>query len=409
MGYSPGDSAVSEWYLMFLEICGIIEPYAKLRLAAALYDEIVYIATACDATNSRLEVTYIRMETRIVRIEEDNIDGELLKEAGEILKAGGLVAFPTETVYGLGGDALNKESARKIYAAKGRPSDNPLIVHISKWEDIYPIVSEVPEEAQRIAEAFWPGPLTMILPKSDLVPYETTGGLDTVAIRMPSHKVAREMIACAGGYVAAPSANLSGKPSPTQAKYVAEDMDGRIEMIIDGGEVGIGLESTIIDLTVSPPQILRPGYITDSMLSQVLGRVDTDVTILHGDSDQAPKAPGMKYRHYAPKGDLTIVTGPQEKVVAYINREAKAAELAGEKTGVIGTEELLAQYRAQVVKSVGSRNDELSIGRHLYTILREFDDENVTRIYSESFETEGFGQAIMNRLLKAAGHKVIQL
>ena len=353
------------------------------------------------------------METKIVEVEEERVEEgaaqAFLKEAGAVLKEGGLVAFPTETVYGLGGDALNKESSRKIYAAKGRPSDNPLIVHICKWEDIYPIVSEVSEEAKKIAEAFWPGPLTMILPKSELVPYETTGGLKTVAVRMPSHKVAQKLIEYAGGYVAAPSANTSGKPSPTQAKYVAEDMDGKIEMIIDGGEVGIGLESTIIDLTVTPPQILRPGFITQEMLSEVLGDVETDVTILSADSGQAPKAPGMKYRHYAPKGDLTIVTGPQEKVVEYINSEVAKALLAGEKTGVIGTEEVLDKYHAQVVKSVGSRDDELSIGRHLYTILREFDDENVTRIYSESFETEGFGQAIMNRLLKAAGHKVVRL
>lgn len=353
------------------------------------------------------------MKTKIVQIEEDRVEEDtaqaLLKEAGAVLKEGGLVAFPTETVYGLGGDALNKESSRKIYAAKGRPSDNPLIVHICKWEDIYPIAAEVSEEAKKIAQAFWPGPLTMILPKSELVPYETTGGLDTVAVRMPSHKVAQKLIEYAGGYVAAPSANTSGKPSPTQAKYVAEDMNGRIEMIIDGGDVGIGLESTIIDLTVTPPQILRPGFITQEMLSEVLGEVETDVTILSGDSGQAPKAPGMKYRHYAPKGDLTIVTGPQEKVVEYINSEAAKAILEGEKTGVIGTQEMLDKYHAQVVKSVGSRDDELSIGRRLYTILREFDDENVTRIYSESFETEGFGQAIMNRLLKAAGHKVVRL
>lgn len=353
------------------------------------------------------------MKTKIVQIEEDRVEEDtaqaLLKEAGAVLKEGGLVAFPTETVYGLGGDALNKESSRKIYAAKGRPSDNPLIVHICKWEDIYPIAAEVSEEAKKIAQAFWPGPLTMILPKSELVPYETTGGLDTVAVRMPSHKVAQKLIEYGGGYVAAPSANTSGKPSPTQAKYVAEDMNGRIEMIIDGGEVGIGLESTIIDLTVTPPQILRPGFITQEMLSEVLGEVETDVTILSGDSGQAPKAPGMKYRHYAPKGDLTIVTGPQEKVVEYINSEAAKAILEGEKTGVIGTQEMLDKYHAQVVKSVGSRDDELSIGRRLYTILREFDDENVTRIYSESFEAEGFGQAIMNRLLKAAGHKVVRL
>lgn len=359
-------------------------------------------------TKSRLEVTF-NMETRVLKIEENDLNEALLKEAGAVLRAGGLVAFPTETVYGLGGDALNRESSKKIYAAKGRPSDNPLIVHISKWEDIYPIVAEVSEDAKRIAEIFWPGPLTMILPKTEMVPRETTGGLDTVAVRMPSHKVAQKLIEYAGGYVAAPSANTSGKPSPTQAKYVIEDMDGKIELIIDGGEVGIGLESTIIDLTVSPPQILRPGFITQKMLSDVLGDVEEDITMLHGDTGQAPKAPGMKYRHYAPKGDLTIVMGPQEKVVAYINEQTARDALAGEKTGVIGTQEVLSGYHAHVVKSAGRRDDDLSIGRHLYTILREFDDEDVTKIYSESFETEGFGQAIMNRLLKASGHKVVRL
>lgn len=332
-----------------------------------------------------------------------------LRRAGEIIRAGGLVAFPTETVYGLGGDALNRESSRKIYAAKGRPSDNPLIVHICKLEDIRQIVREVPEEAYKIAEAFWPGPLTMILHKSELVPKETTGGLDTVAVRFPSDKIAQKLIEYSGGYIAAPSANLSGRPSPTVAKYVSEDMDGRIEMIIDGGAVGIGLESTIIDLTVSPPQILRPGYVTEEMLREVLGRVDTDVTILSADSGQAPKAPGMKYRHYAPKGELTIVEGEPDEVVAYINGQVRMAHENGEKTGVIGTDECAGRYCADVVKSVGSREDEESIARHLFTALREFDDENVERMYSESFDSAGLGQAIMNRLLKAAGHHVVRL
>ena len=217
------------------------------------------------------------------------------------------------------------------------------------------------------------------------------------------------IIKYSGGYIAAPSANTSGKPSPTVAKYVEEDMMGRIDAIIDGGEVGIGLESTIIDLTVTPPQILRPGYITQEKLSTVLGTVDTDTTILRADSGQAPKAPGMKYRHYAPRGELTIVEGTPGQVREYINRAAAADHTAGEKTGIIGTEEMLSGYIADVVKSVGSRKDEDSIARHLYTILREFDDEGVTKIYSEGFSTEGFGQAIMNRLLKAAGHKVVKL
>ena len=349
------------------------------------------------------------MNTKIERVNPEQIDETIMEEAGRLIAEGELVAFPTETVYGLGGDALHPEAARKIYAAKGRPSDNPLIVHIADFSDMERVAREVPEAARKLAGAFWPGPLTMILPKSDAVPYETTGGLDTVAIRMPSHPAAQKLIEYSGGYIAAPSANTSGKPSPTVAKYVVEDMMGRIDAIIDGGEVGIGLESTIIDLTVSPPQILRPGYITREKLSAVLGTVDTDATILRADSGQAPKAPGMKYRHYAPRGELTIVEGTPEQVREYINREAAADHTAGEKTGIIGTEEMLSGYIADVVKSVGSRKDEGSIARHLYTILREFDDEGVTKIYSEGFSTDGFGQAIMNRLLKAAGHKVVKL
>lgn len=336
---------------------------------------------------------------------------EGLHRAGEILKAGGLVAFPTETVYGLGGDALNPDSSRKIYAAKGRPSDNPLIVHIADMSDLSYIVSRIPKEAELLAEAFWPGPLTMILPKSDAVPLETTGGLDTVAVRMPSHPVALAVIREGGGFVAAPSANTSGKPSPTLAAHVAEDMEGRIDMIIDGGALGIGLESTIVDLTVSPPRILRPGYITREMLEQVLGDVETDATILQSQAEcgQAPKAPGMKYRHYAPAGELTVVCGEPEAVVEYINRRADEDRDAGHLVGVIGTEEMFGRYRADVIKSVGSRTEEDVIAARLYAILREFDTEGATKIYSEAFSEDGFGQAIMNRLLKAAGHRVVDL
>lgn len=348
-------------------------------------------------------IVNIRQNAKNFTLEED----AALKRAGDVIRMGGLVAFPTETVYGLGGDALNRESARKIYAAKGRPSDNPLIVHICRMEDICEIASSVPDSARKLAAAFWPGPLTMILPKADRVPYETTGGLDTVAVRFPSHPVAQRLIAHAGGFIAAPSANLSGRPSPTVARYVIEDMNGRIEMILDGGEVGIGLESTIIDLTVEPPQLLRPGFVTGKMLTGVLGRIEQDVTMMKADSNAAPRAPGMKYRHYAPKGDLVIVEGSPEAVVEYINKAARESSRRGEKTGIIGTTEMLERYCADVVKCVGERNDEESIARHLFTVLREFDEEAVTQIYSESFSTEGFGQAIMNRLLKAAGHKVV--
>lgn len=349
------------------------------------------------------------MDTKVVPMDEQHIDMEMLQKAGDIIKEGGLVAFPTETVYGLGGDALNPASSKKIYEAKGRPSDNPLIVHIADMEALDAIVQEVPVQAKRLAEAFWPGPLTMILKKSDIVPYETTGGLDTVAVRMPVHKVAREFIRAAGGYVAAPSANRSGRPSPTVAKYVAEDMDGRIEMIIDGGDVEIGLESTIVDLTVPEPMILRPGYITKKMLEDVLLRVEEDCTLMRADSGQAPKAPGMKYRHYAPKGDLTIVAGAENAVIEYINRQADKYRHEGKKTGVIGTDKTIEQYRADVCKSAGSRDNENTIAKELYRILREFDDEEVEVIYSESFDESGIGQAIMNRLLKAAGHKMIHV
>lgn len=354
------------------------------------------------------------METKIIKIDADKTcfsleEEEALREAGQIIRKGGLVAFPTETVYGLGGDGLNRESSRRIYEAKGRPSDNPLIIHIADMETLPYIVEEVTEEAKKIAQAFWPGPLTMILQKSAQVPKETTGGLQTVAVRMPSHPVAQKLIEYGGGYIAAPSANLSGKPSPTVAKYVIEDMKGRIDMIIDGGEVGIGLESTIIDLTVSPPQILRPGYVTQEMLNRVLGAVEVDRTILSDTTGQAPRAPGMKYRHYAPKGELTIVSGEAGQVVTYINGQAAEYVAQGKKVGVIATGENQTDYRVEIVKNIGNRGDEAAIAHNLFRILREFDEEGAEIIFSEAFTEGAMGQAIMNRLLKAAGHKWINL
>ncbi|MCM1386563.1 MAG: L-threonylcarbamoyladenylate synthase [Bacillus sp. (in: Bacteria)] len=349
------------------------------------------------------------VDTRIVQVDEQHKAGEILRQAGELIKAGGLVAFPTETVYGLGGDALNPDSSRKIYEAKGRPSDNPLIVHICRMEDLSSIVEEIPEAAEKLAAAFWPGPLTMIFKKTKLVPPETTGGLATVAVRMPLHPTASALIAAAGGYIAAPSANLSGKPSPTSAKYVIEDLMGRVDMIIDGGDVEIGLESTIVDMTEEEPMILRPGYITKEMLEDVLQSVGEDKTMMSPESGQRPKAPGMKYRHYAPKGELTIVEGEIEAVTAYINGQTEHLQKEGHKVGVVGTDATIARYKGDVCKSAGSRTDEKTIAQRLYRILREFDDENVTVIFSESFDSAGIGQAIMNRLLKAAGHRVVQV
>lgn len=365
------------------------------------------------------------MQTQIKKIDPNNIDQSTLQQAASLIRSGELVAFPTETVYGLGADALRPEASRKIYAAKGRPSDNPLIVHISKYEDLLSIAREVPPEAEKLASAFWPGPLTMIVRKADNVPFETTGGLPTVAVRMPNHPVALQLIAQSGCLIAAPSANTSGRPSPTEASHVAVDMDGKIPMILDGGPVGIGIESTIIDLTEEMPMILRPGYITKEMLERVLGReVQIDPGILASEAacmqgnpevtgpaaaGQKPKAPGMRYKHYAPKADLVLVDGQAEAVTAKINELVSEKQCTGQKVGVIATDETKFRYQADCVVSIGAREDEDAIARHLYKILREFDDLNVDAIYSESFSTPRIGQAIMNRLLKAAGHQVIHV
>lgn len=348
------------------------------------------------------------METQIIKINKENLDSIEMDEAGKLIAAGELVAFPTETVYGLGGDALDPEAAHKIYAAKGRPSDNPLIVHIAEYEDMYRVGRNIPPQAKLLADAFWPGPLTMIVEKSDNVPYATTGGMDTVAVRMPNHPVALALIRKSGCLIAAPSANTSGRPSPSKASHVAEDLSGKIAMIIDGGEVSIGIESTIIDLTEKTPMVLRPGYITPKMLSDVLGEeVIIDPGIIAADDTKKPKAPGMKYKHYAPKADMIIVDGQRDAVISVINAKIAKAKEAGRKAAVIATEETKDKYNADIVLSIGSRSDEDTIAQHLYTILRECDELNVEAIYSESFSTPRIGQAIMNRLLKAAGHQVI--
>ncbi|HIV17092.1 MAG TPA: threonylcarbamoyl-AMP synthase [Candidatus Alectryocaccobium stercorigallinarum] len=349
------------------------------------------------------------MKARFVYIDRKAPDKKLLAEAGEIIKAGGLVAFPTETVYGLGGNALDPTAAKKIYAAKGRPSDNPLIIHIASWEDLEKITEFVPEEAKKLGEKYWPGPLTMIFKKSDIVPMEVTGGLDTVAVRFPSHEVARGFILAAGGFVAAPSANLSGRPSPTKASHVVEDLGERIDMIIDGGDADIGLESTIVDFTAGHPVVLRPGYITEEQMREIIGDVKTDAGIISSDSKIKPKAPGMKYRHYAPKGDLTIIEGGKDEVAGYINDMVKQKELEGAKTAVLCSEETRGLYECGCVITLGSVMNEDEIAHHLFDALRRLDDEKAEFIYSESFNTEHIGMAIMNRLLKAAGHKVINL
>lgn len=350
------------------------------------------------------------METIVKRLDRSHMERGDFKEAAEILRVGGLVAFPTETVYGLGGNALDETAAAKIYAAKGRPSDNPLIVHIADLDALEELAEEVPEEARLLADRFWPGPLTIILKKSSLVPNGTTGGLPTVAIRMPSDPVARMLLQEAGLYIAAPSANASGRPSTTRAEHVYEDLAGKIEMILDGGSAALGLESTIVDLSVKPPLILRPGFVTLEDLQEVLPDAAYDHAILgRGQGENlVAKAPGMKYRHYAPKGSLQIYEGQEEAVIQAINSAAGQKTCEGARVAVLATEETKGRYCYGMVKSIGSRKDEEGIAANLFKILREFDEAHMEYIYSESFDTGHLGQAIMNRLLKAAGYQVVR-
>lgn len=361
--------------------------------------------------SANIESKDIKMKTKIVSINSKEIDYNKLKEAASILQKDGLVAFPTETVYGLGANGLNPFTSQKIYAAKGRPSDNPLIIHIGDLDALWDLTDGISEDGMKLANTFWPGPLTLICNKSNKVPLSTTGGLNTVAIRMPSHPIALELIKLSGLYIAAPSANTSGRPSPTKAEHVIEDMDGIIDMIIDGGRVDIGLESTIVDVTTSIPTILRPGYITYDMLNKVVDNISYDPAILKNTMDMniVPKAPGMKYKHYAPKGELIIYEGQEDLVINAINEAIEKKLKEGFRVGVIATDESIHQYPIGIIKTIGTRKDEETIARGLFDILRDFDTEKVDYIYSESFQNSRLGQAIMNRLLKAAGYHIIKL
>ena len=343
------------------------------------------------------------METKIIKIDQDNLDHKLMQEAGDLIAAGELVAFPTETVYGLGGDALDPEASKKIYSAKGRPSDNPLIVHISDFSDLERIAKTVPEDARKLSDAFWPGPLTMIVEKGDAVPYATTGGMDTVAVRMPNHPIALDLIRRSGCLIAAPSANTSGRPSPTEAAHVAEDLSGKIAMIIDGGPVGIGIESTIIDLTEDTPMVLRPGYITPQMLSKVLGKeVIIDPGIIAADDTRKPKAPGMKYKHYAPKADVTLLNGTFEQFKAYVDAHMDQNPSClcfigeAEKLGVPCVE-------------YGREGDGADQAKHIFRSLRALDEQGDGIVYARCPQKDGLSMAVYNRLIRAAAFRVIDL
>ena len=331
-----------------------------------------------------------------------------LDTAAAILRDGGLVGIPTETVYGLGANGLNEEAVKNIFAAKGRPQDNPLILHIPdvSWLERY--CKDIPLTAYRLAEAFWPGPMTMILYHKDLVPQAVTAGLDTVGMRCPGHRLCRDIIAAAGVPVAAPSGNTSGRPSPTTAQHMLEDMDGKIDAIVDGGPCAVGVESTIIDLTCQPPRLLRPGGITLEQLRAVLGEVEVDpaVTRLMG-AGEKPKAPGMKYRHYAPKAPVTVVTGDPQKSARYI------ADHAAPEDGVICFDEFLSLFtgRSQTrpVMDLGPAGDKEEQARHIFDALRSFDHTSVPAIWAQCPDTGGIGLAIANRLNKAAGFHIIEV
>ncbi len=330
----------------------------------------------------------------VLRISPDNIDWERIRVAARIIREGGLVVFPTETVYGLGANALSPEAVRKIFIVKGRPLDNPLIVHVADKSWVYRYAEYVSEEAKKLIEKFWPGPLTLVLRKKDVIPDIVTAGLNTVGIRMPSHNVALALISEANVPVAAPSANRFGRPSPTRVEHVIEDLDGEVDCIIDSGETFIGLESTVLDLTGDRPMILRPGYITKEMIEDVLGR-----EVEYMGYSERPKSPGIKYRHYAPKAKLYLVVGSPTDIRTKVKELVE--ELKGERVAVVVTEENKNNYEVDTY-IIGSRRNLSEIARNLFDMLRSLDSRGYTSIIFEGLEERGLGYAIMNRLRKAA-------
>jgi L-threonylcarbamoyladenylate synthase len=339
-------------------------------------------------------------------------------QAAKVLKQGGLVAFPTETVYGLGANGLDAKAVADIFAAKGRPADNPLILHIASMEAIYQIVKEMSPLATRLARAFWPGPLTLVLPKSAIVPSKTTGGLDTVAVRMPAHPVALALIDAAGVPVAAPSANKSGRPSPTEAAHVVTDLLGRIDVILDGGPTGVGVESTVVDCTGKRPVILRPGGVSKEALEEIVGIVEIDPHVLASrEAELGPvRSPGMKYKHYAPKAPAVLVKGDPPQLFEELSRLAAEMQTEGEKVGLMVSRELLQYWEQQAidysqweVTCMGSRDNLQEIAANIYRCLRELDELSITKIIMEGVSRAGLGLAIMNRLEKAAAHCILEI
>ncbi|MEM3640320.1 MAG: L-threonylcarbamoyladenylate synthase [Candidatus Bathyarchaeia archaeon] len=350
-------------------------------------------------------------KTLVFRINPQAPEADVIRVAANFIRKGGLVAFPTETVYGLGADALNPEAVLALFEAKQRPLDNPPIVHIGDIKDVYRLVKEVPREAERIMKKFWPGPLTLIFKRSEIVPSVTVCGLDTIAIRMPKHDVALSLIRESRCPIAAPSANLAGKPSPTTAEHVLEDLNGRIDAVLDAGPTGIGVESTVLDVTVDPPQILRPGGTPFEELQKTLVRIELHPVAIAEKEVQVEKArsPGVKHKHYAPKADVIVVEGELQAVIDKVRELTESYIRKGIRVGVLATDETAALYRANVVKSLGSRSDLTVIAKNLFRLLREFDLEGVDVIIAEGVPTKGLGLAVMNRLRKASGYKIIKV
>lgn len=367
-----------------------------------------------EAEKTKVETGQTKMvtkQTKVLKIDEPTQpDWESLAVAGEILRSGGLVVFPTETVYGLGANALDADAVASIFRAKGRPSDNPLIVHICRIDQVYDLADDLTVQARRVAEAFWPGPLTLILPKKPCIPAQVTAGLDTVALRMPDHPVALALLDIAGVPVAAPSANTSGKPSPTTAEHVLRDLDGKVDMIVDGGSCRIGLESTVLDMTSEPPIILRPGGVSREDLEGVLGHVEADADVDEHNSQGPPRSPGMKYRHYAPKAKVVLVNGKAlNKIQDKVNELIGAYHAQNMTVGVLASRETMKRYEAEAVFPVGTRTQLETVAQNLFHGLRYLDDYNVDIIIAEGYPDEGIGTAVMNRLKKAAGGNLVMV
>lgn len=347
------------------------------------------------------------METKIYVLNGKD-DLEKIKEAAECIKNDGIVAFPTETVYGLGANGLKENCVKKIFKAKGRPQDNPLIIHVAS-KDINQYVKNIPQVAEKLIDKFWPGPLTLILEKKDIVPMETSANLNTIGIRMPNNYVALKLIEFSGMPIAAPSANISGRPSPTTLEVCVEDLEGKVDYIIGGEKCDVGLESTIVDCTVNPPIVLRPGGVTLEMLHEIDENIQIDKGLLRNDVNFKPKAPGMKYRHYAPNAKLKIIMGNRKKTIEKINEMVHNYIDEGKKVGILSTEESKDAYKLGEKIVIGSYTDLKEIANNLFEALRKFNELGVDIILAEGFEEKGLGIAIMNRLNKAAGYDIINV